>query len=159
MTPAICVRRAVYESLGGFHESLRCAEDWEMWVRVAASYPVWYEPQPLALYRMHDVSNTGRHVRTGEDIAYTRRAIEIIAGHLPPGIASSVAARARKTYALSALLIAQQAFARGDISTARAQFLGAFSLNPSASTFLAAAATLARAVKARLSARDAISRA
>ena len=39
MTPSIAVRRAVYEQLGGFDRRLRCSEDWEMWVRIAASYP------------------------------------------------------------------------------------------------------------------------
>ena len=33
-------------------------EDWEMWVRIAAHFPVWYEPEPLALYRVHDSSIT-----------------------------------------------------------------------------------------------------
>ena len=77
MTPSIVVRRDVYEALGGFDDRLRCSEDWEMWVRIAARYPVWYETEPLALYRMHANSNTGRHVRTAEDIRYTREAIDL----------------------------------------------------------------------------------
>ena len=43
MTPCIVVRRSVYEELGGFDDRLACAEDWEMWVRVAARFPVYYE--------------------------------------------------------------------------------------------------------------------
>ena len=39
MTPSIAVRRAVYERLGGFDRRLACAEDWEMWVRIAAAFP------------------------------------------------------------------------------------------------------------------------
>ena len=39
MTPCIVVRRSVYEELGGFDDRLACAEDWEMWVRVACALP------------------------------------------------------------------------------------------------------------------------
>ena len=69
MTPSIAVRRKVYEELGGFDRRLKCAEDWEMWVRIAASYLIWYEPRPLAFYRIHAASNTGRHTRSAEDMA------------------------------------------------------------------------------------------
>ncbi|KAB2832306.1 MAG: glycosyltransferase, partial [Candidatus Brocadia sp.] len=86
MTPSIVVRREVYETLGGFDRRLICSEDWEMWVRIAAHYPVWYEVEPLAVYRMHLDSNTGRHIRTGEDMRYTREAINMFTAYLPDEI-------------------------------------------------------------------------
>ena len=149
MTPSICVRRQAYERLGGFLDSLVCAEDWEMWVRIAAYYPIWYETEPLALYRMHDDSNTGRHVRTGEDIAYTAQAIDLITRHLPADRAGSVAARARYTYACSALLIAERAFVRGDIATARAQLRGALALSRSPRVLIDAGVSISRALLRR----------
>ena len=42
MTPSMVVRREVYERLGGFDDRLPCSEDWEMWVRIAAHYPIGY---------------------------------------------------------------------------------------------------------------------
>ena len=45
---SIAVRREAYECLGGFDARLKCSEDWEMWVRIAARYPIWHEPAPLA---------------------------------------------------------------------------------------------------------------
>jgi glycosyltransferase involved in cell wall biosynthesis len=154
MTPSICVRREAYERLGGFLESLVCAEDWEMWVRIAASYSIWYESAPLALYRMHDDSNTGRHVRTGEDIVYTAQAIEIIASHLPPDRAGTVATRARRMYARSALLIAERAFVRGDTVTARAQLRGALALSRSPRVLIDAGASIARGLLRRVIGRE-----
>jgi glycosyltransferase involved in cell wall biosynthesis len=121
MTPSIVVRRAAYEALGGFDSRLTCAEDWEMWMRIAARYPIWYEPEPLALYRMHTYSNTGRHVRTGEDISYTCRAIEIFKEYLPLEIAERVSRQAKETYAQSALQMAECLCRKGDIEAARAQ--------------------------------------
>lgn len=103
MTPSIVVRRDVYEQLGGFDSRLVCSEDWEMWVRIAACYPIWYETEPLAVYRMHTSSNTGRHTRSGEDIRYTRLAIELFHSYLPEERANAIAKRAKEVYAISAL--------------------------------------------------------
>ena len=77
-TPAMVVRRDVYEALGGFDSRLCMAEDWEMWVRVASSYPVWYEPELLAKYRKNSRSITSRNIRTGEIVRDMRKMIEIV---------------------------------------------------------------------------------
>lgn len=130
MTPSIVVRRAVYEELGGFDRRLVCSEDWEMWVRIAARFPVWYEPEPLALYRMHDNSNTGRHVRSAADMAYTRRAIEIFQEYLPPDIAPQIIATARATYARTAFGNAAQLLGQRDWVGAFNQFRESFRLSP-----------------------------
>ncbi len=114
MTPSIVVRRAVYEELGGFDRRLVCTEDWEMWIRIASRYPIWYEVEPLALYRMHTDSNTGRHLRSGEDARYTRMAIEIFKSYLPPTRADELTRRARETYARSTLHSARLMLNRRD---------------------------------------------
>ena len=121
MTPSIVVRREAYEKLGGFDHRLRCSEDWEMWVRIATNYPIWYEVEALAAYRMHSNSNTGRHIRSGEDMRYTRKAISIFKSYLPAHIAEQVSKRARETYALSSLDMASSLFAKGDIKAAFVQ--------------------------------------
>jgi hypothetical protein len=131
MTPSIVVRRDVYERLGGFDRRLICAEDWEMWVRIAADYPIAYETEPLALYRMHNDSNTGRHIRTAEDMRYTRKAIEIFEGYLPPAVSQAIAARARETYALAALRTAETMLRSEDITAAMAQIGEALTLRRS----------------------------
>ncbi|MCS6926700.1 MAG: glycosyltransferase [Candidatus Binatia bacterium] len=125
MTPAMVVRREVYEAVGGFDARLVCSEDWEMWVRIAARYPIWYEVQPLAVYRMHRDSNTGRHVGTGEDISYTHQAIDIFTQYLPDELADRVSRRAKETYALSALETVATLLARGDRRAAAAQIRAA----------------------------------
>jgi hypothetical protein len=121
MTPSIVVRRAVYERLGGFDRRLTCAEDWEMWVRIAASYPVWYEPDALAAYRMHTASNTGRHVRSGDDMRYTRVAIELFRQYLPQDRATAIVRTARSTYGLASLRSGWRLARRGDLVAAANQ--------------------------------------
>ncbi len=129
MTPSIAVRRSVYEELGGFDDRLVCAEDWEMWVRIAARYPIWYEPEPLACYRMHDDSNTGRHLRSAADLRSTGMAIALFAEHLPPELAARVVPAARATYARAALRTADALLKRGDRTGAAAQLREALRLS------------------------------
>ena len=121
MTPSIVVRREVYERLGAFDSRLICSEDWEMWVRIASQYPIWYETEPLAAYRMHSASNTGRHVRSGDDIRYTRMAIEIFKSYLPQDKANQLSRKARETYAFSALDMAYSLVLKGDLPAVLAQ--------------------------------------
>lgn len=142
MTPSICVRRAAYERLGGFHPALSCAEDWEMWVRIARHYPIAYIPDALALYRMQDVSNTGRNMRSGRDVMLNGVAIDIIKSHLPPQIADRTAARTKGIYARSALAAARNFARHGDIPAALAQFRAALRLSKAPRTLAAGARTL-----------------
>ena len=77
------VRRTAYERLGGYREDLAYALDWEMWVRIAARYRVWYEPDTLAYYRRHEGNETARLRRENTITRDVFRAIELFAGHLP----------------------------------------------------------------------------
>jgi glycosyltransferase involved in cell wall biosynthesis len=135
MTPSIVVRRDVYETLGGFDSRLVCSEDWEMWIRIAANYPIWYEIEPLAAYRMHLDSNTGRHIRTGEDMQYTRKAIAIFRAYLPPATAERITRQARETYAFSALEMAKLLITKGDLTAAIVQIREALQLSLSFKVF------------------------
>lgn len=51
-SPSVCVRRDCYKKLGGFIEDMYIHADWEMWVRIAANYPVGFIAHRLANYRM-----------------------------------------------------------------------------------------------------------
>jgi glycosyltransferase involved in cell wall biosynthesis len=123
-TPSVVVRREVYEKLGGFDTRLlSCGEDWEMWVRIAAYYPVAYEVEPLALYRDRSNSLTKRSVQTAQNIRDVHQATEIIRTYLPlpPATADRVLQKADEGWALWALHFAHEAVSRGDSSTAIAQ--------------------------------------
>lgn len=117
-TPAIVVGRQVYEQLGGFDCRLKWVEDWEMWVRLAAHYPVWYEPEPLAAYRVHPGSNSSHLIRTGENIRDVRRAVSLIKPYLPPSQADKLTKVALERWAITALYGAKSAALAGDRRTA-----------------------------------------
>jgi glycosyltransferase involved in cell wall biosynthesis len=99
---AIVVRRSVYEQLGGFRTDLSSA-DWNMWIRVAANYPIWYEPEVLAAWRIHSGSKTTELMRSGGNVADARRCIEISHSVLPRGRADAISRNAREWLSVSAL--------------------------------------------------------
>lgn len=148
VTPAISVRREVWERLGGFDSRLRCAEDWEMWVRIAAHYDVWYEPRLLAAYRRHDRSNTSQNTRNAEELRYSRKAIEMFEPLLPRDRARDIVKSARRAYAGTALRNAE-AFAREpDWRAVKANLLMAARLDPSPSTLRKAVRVLLKKSRA-----------
>ncbi len=114
-TPSIVVRRNVYEQLGGFDRRFSCwCEDWEMWIRIAAHYPVWYEVEPLALYRRSSTSLTGESLRTGKNIQDFRKASEMVQEYLPKQCANQITQQSLNYYAFFALDCAYQFAAKGD---------------------------------------------
>ncbi|MDX2231929.1 MAG: glycosyltransferase [Leptolyngbyaceae cyanobacterium bins.349] len=135
-TPTIVVKRTVYEAIGGFHPELFHAGDWEMWKRVAAYYPVWYEPQPLACYRTHAASHTSSLVRSASNIANTRRAIEISEAYLPQSMRDTITTQAREFYALYGFESACWHVMRRDTQTAIAQLREALKCSHSPKTLM-----------------------
>jgi glycosyltransferase involved in cell wall biosynthesis len=119
--PSIVVRRSVYEKLGGFRTDLSYAADWEMWVRVAAHSPVWYEPATLAAFRVHSTSWSAALVRSAESFADERRCIAVIRQLLPSDQAESISRKARENVARRALSGAYQALVKGEFTVALRQ--------------------------------------
>ncbi len=160
-TPSIVVRREVYERLGLFDRRLSWVEDWEMWCRIAANYPVWYEEQPLACYRVHDTSSTSSKIRTGENLRDVRRALDIIAHYLPPASRERIRKESLEHWADDALRFRAPAMLQsGDLRGAANQVLEALLCSRSTATLrkvaelpLRSGARTGRAMGARFSAR------
>jgi hypothetical protein len=136
-TPAMVVRRQVYEKVGGFDRRIRYyGEDWEMWVRIAANFAVWYENEPLAVYRVHASSLSGKTQRTGENIQDLRCAIEINRGYLPPAEADRISSQALKAAALGALRRSRRMIQAGEMHAPLAQMREALLCSHSAHVVL-----------------------
>jgi hypothetical protein len=101
--PSIVVRRSVYEQLGGFRLDLPQAADWEMWIRIAAHFPIWYEPTTLGAWRIHSQSATAAMIVSRVTFADMRRCIEISRSWLPPDCAETISRRAKEWVCVSEL--------------------------------------------------------
>lgn len=55
-TSTLMILRQAFLDVGGFDESLRSIQDWELWIRTARRYPIGYVDAPLMRYRVHAVS-------------------------------------------------------------------------------------------------------
>jgi glycosyltransferase involved in cell wall biosynthesis len=101
--PAMVVKRSVYERLGGFF-AVHYAEDWEMWARIAAHYPVAHSPRDLAQYRVHGSNITSQYFQSGQSISDILKVIDIIQQYLPE--------EKRKSVKTKSLVLASKYFAR-----------------------------------------------
>ncbi len=130
--PSIVVKREVYEKIGGFDQRLRyAAEDWEMWVRISNYYPVWYEIEPLAMYRKQTNSLTGNTVKAGTYNRDMGLAIDIFQTYLPKELASKIYTHSKRNCAFHSLIIADSLVKKGDMRTALTQIREALRLNSS----------------------------
>ena len=94
--PAIVVKRSVYEEMGGFHTDLRYSLDWEMWTRIATRYAVWYEPEPLASFRVHNGNESWRLHQSGKNVTDRYKAIDIMSAYLPVPLRKNLKHEARR---------------------------------------------------------------
>ena len=126
--PAVVVKRATYERLGGFRPDLTSALDVEMWVRIAANAPVYYEPQIFAGFRRHGGNESAMHDRRGENMRDMARAIEIWKDHLPATSRAQLEQQSRRYWAGMSLMVAQQFFSNDDLEACTSQLRAAKTL-------------------------------
>ena len=77
-TPTVLLRRELAAKVGGFDETFRFCEDYDLWIRCALASPVSVVTTPLVLIRVHSGSNTHERlevleywVRLGEKLRGT----------------------------------------------------------------------------------------
>lgn len=70
-TPAVVVRKAAYNLIGGFDTALIQTADWDMWVRVISNFKAIHLNQSLCKYREHSNNGSSRVMLTGENILDT----------------------------------------------------------------------------------------
>lgn len=119
-TPAAVVARSAYEAVGGYRTDLRQTLDWEMWVRIAARMPVWYDSAALAIHRRHSASESSRLLAQGTVWPDLVHAIRINAESIPRSHQASLVSRSARWYAGSAFRTAMDNLIRGDHDAARA---------------------------------------
>ena len=67
-TSSVLVRRSCVDAVGGFDESLRMGDDYELFLRLAHRFELGYVDEPLVLYRQHATQGTrtwGKQLQQG----------------------------------------------------------------------------------------------
>lgn len=96
------VKKSVYEEIGPFTPP-SYGEDWWMWARIAAKYPVAYTPSVLAAYRKHDTTISARRFKTAAFLDDLSDVMDKIQHLLPAADRDVIQRRSKKFYASYAL--------------------------------------------------------
>ncbi len=81
---AVMLRRHLFERAGGFDESLPACEDYDLWLRIARSTPVWLVDQPLVIKRGGHADQLSRRFWGMDRFRVAALARLLAEGNLPP---------------------------------------------------------------------------
>lgn len=124
-SPTPLVRRAPLLRAGGFDETLRVCEDWDLWIRLARRGEIHCLDRPLAIYRLHG-DNLHADVARMKHYQHLvlRRALADPA--LPPAIRRQRRALVADRHVEFAIVH----FGRGEYAAARGELLRAIARRP-----------------------------
>jgi glycosyltransferase involved in cell wall biosynthesis len=126
-TCTVLLRKSVLEQVGLFRQELAPADDWDLWLRVAARHPIGFVDAVTACYRVHQ-GNESRNLLKMQE-AEIRVVETFIREH--PGAVGDAITRAKlfSLYSEAALLLERA----GRHAEARSYWLHAMRKNPVAS--------------------------
>jgi tetratricopeptide (TPR) repeat protein len=153
--PSIVVRRSVYETLGGFWIAPGSCVDWEMWVRIAAHYPVLYHPGVMACYRLHASSGTSFLRQTAAMTTDAGKAIELFNAYFPEDQRDELMRLGKQHYARSACQSALALIRQNNYAAAIHHVEEALKLDPSPESAQLAEQVMAQLPASMLPGRDA----
>ena len=121
-TSTVLMEKACFQEVGYFDERYRSAEDYDVWLRVARSYPIAYLNRPLVRYRKH-----GGNV-SHDKITLRRNALNVLEAHYDP---KEISARTYRTRMSNLHIYFGRAHLRlGDKEMARRSFDRSLRLTP-----------------------------
>ena len=98
----VLMRREVFENVGFFNEdySIRAAEDYEYWLRIALHYKFGFIDEPLAMYRKH----SGSTISKANSAQLGQKVLSLFLNnpHVPDGYKKDIVAEIHELYYQSA---------------------------------------------------------
>jgi hypothetical protein len=98
--PSVVVKRDVYEKLGGFF-GVEYGEDWEMWIRIAAHYPVAFSPACLAMYRTRKLNISNKSITTEQNYKDLLKVMDAAQKYLPERKRKELKKKALQNFSIS----------------------------------------------------------
>lgn len=124
-TSSVVARRECFRECGGFDESLPLAQDWDMWLRIAARWAVGVVPAALTVYRVHSEQ------RSREAAAMRRWEVEVVRRALARGTPGRwVRGVGRRRMSWAYCRLGRLLLRRGDADGAFREFRRALALHP-----------------------------
>jgi Glycosyl transferase family 2 len=81
---SVIYRRSVFDTVGGFNESLGRGEDYDLFLRIAREYPVFSHKEFVADYRLHSSTRSSDYPRMLQDMLSVLDAqLEFVRGSKP----------------------------------------------------------------------------
>ena len=117
------IRRACFSEVGVFDPGLEFAEDWDMWIRIAADFHFAVLDEPLVAYRQHRANITRRYQMIMPNL---ERVLERAFSSVP----TKNNRLKKKAYAHAYLFAAQRAFNASDLDEAASLLHQAFRCYP-----------------------------
>src|SRR5690349_6589968 len=74
---AVMFRKKCLDRVGNFDESLRCGEDYHLWLRFARHFRIGYLDKPLMMYRQHPAMTT-RSIAVPDGVPWESKVIESV---------------------------------------------------------------------------------
>jgi glycosyltransferase involved in cell wall biosynthesis len=142
------IPKAIFEGVGGFDPNLSVSADWDLWLRIARSWPVAYVPEVLVEYRYHSKS-------MHRDVSIMRRDMLRALGKAFADADKEFRSLRRRSYAQFHLGIAKGSFAARRYGMGTIHSVWAVLLAPSQILDLAASAGRRFRHRNRLPERDA----
>lgn len=129
----IVVRRRVLDAVGRFDPRLSTSADWDLFVRIAARYPVGFVPEVLLRYRRHGASMSANVELMRRDMSLALHKA-FLSGNVPRKVR-------RRAYARLHIILAGSHFAAGRPQNALPHLLRAAVLQPRGVPAIVSAAT------------------
>jgi hypothetical protein len=127
MPGSVMLRRAWFERVGGFDPQLSIAEDWHLFMQLAARHcPMAWVREITCQYRQHTGNSS---LRLAAHLADSRRALDLIVAQ--PGLDPEVARLGPAAKAWVGVVFARRALAAGEAEQARGWLQEALLLDPS----------------------------
>lgn len=117
---SMAVRRDVYEAVGGFLPGHGSAFDWEMWIRIAAGWPVFHLPEVLVNVGRDASAESSPLVLGGGQVRDALRVLDVASRHFPPERAEAIVRKGRDRVATNAIELAARFLRGGDAAAAMA---------------------------------------
>ena len=123
--PAIVVKKSSYEKVGKYSDRYTFVLDWEMWLRLAASFEIVYVPDILAAFRIQSGSETSRLARNGETVRDSMKLVREYGSLIPSERLEGVRLQATRAVCDLAMQKALNFASQGDGVSAMSQLRAA----------------------------------